>query len=1650
MLNISPLHDPHYHLRAVTHDASAYYLREGEAPGRWAGQGAPLRGLAGEVSPQDLVDLFAGKDPVTGDWLISARGSAARAGDRAGLRYLDTEAAAAALELTPKQVTARLRSGRLAGVKDAHGRWQIPTTAIDACREGKRQPKVKALPAPGPDGLFSTTDAAAIAGCSRQYLDKIATSAAPERTVRDDGTPVQYLVAVKDERGRWRVPPGELERFVASRSVPGAVPAYDLALRAPKSVSLLHDLGHLVPRSTLAKLGLEDGATVASEVAAAHRAAVDDVVAFLESHAAFVRSHGTREEAKGLTVAVFDHRSSREGDPLLHSHLVVINAADGVDGITSALDGATLYQFARAGGHIYQARLRRELSRRLGVEWETPHHGVADLVGVPRDVVEAFSLRQRQIVRHMEAIGAGDARSAQAAALATRRPKDPERGVAPEVTAQRAASLGFEATDVAALVGREQHPPLSPTDLAAIAAQLAGPEGLTARRARVDLRDAVCALADAMPAGATGSELVELARRLLYDSERFVPVMAGPGGRETLRRKDGRSVRAGVALQKFSTPELLAHEARLLALHTEGRGIEDQGVGWGVATPAGVTGAIAAFPTLSDEQERMVRRVTTSGWGIDVVIGRPGSGKTSAGVAAARAAWAHSGLRVIGTSLQGGAKEQLRAVAGLTETHTLTGLLRRCEREGPAALRGAVVVVDEVGMADTRQLSMLAAHAHVARAKLVLVGDPDQIPEVGAGGALRALVEILGDDITLLAENRRQRHPADRQRLEDIRTGRTEEAVASYQAEGLWRAEASADATREALLRAWWDDEGRPGIDKIMAAPTVPEVEWLNRAARTLRKSRGELGGPALTVAQSAPDRPVEAREFAVGDAVLAQRNWAARGIFTGQRGSVTAVDAAAGTLTVELSPDGDDVARSVVLDRSYLEDRLRPGPRRAIPAWDRAGLAHAYASTVNGVQGLTTETAYALASTAIYNQLAYVAASRARERTTWFALTAPDPDELEPTAPATAELDPDDMAALVAAMTRDATQTMAIRDDPRAAAAGELMRRPTSWLWAERRELEAKLGRPVPALQEGLRQVRAALADYYGLDLAALECAPLTQALTRALRVPGATPERVAHLTMARGRRTPRELVSAEDPLAVLVWAVSDHVLETLRADAAALHEADARPAEAASRDAQLTARIAVLDSAIGRQRIGRLELARCDTAGPIQLLLGPAPNDAVGLRAWRRGAAAITDYRDTAGLYDRAQPGADDVAIALGSRPEAGTRAAHYDQVLATVARCRADIIVAGLARHVPPAPTRPSGEVAVLAASPLSELHADLASMAPAAQPDPVMVARLHAAAVVEAERLRALVGAARVRLAAGSNAANAEETRRRARRRPQPARTDANLARSEIERLEAELTRAVASVEHYKTLAAQGAPVSDGGRRGAVEQALAVRERNLRAGALTDPPPWLRRHVAATVAADERPDLAELATVYGDIAVYRERWAVLEPPALAAPEPGTIRLWHVEPAEIGATGGRLPERNAGQPDGKVTESLRGRRFTSEPADLEAFANEIIADGGAPRTYYVDVATTEAPRYAMAANGHVRPSSASPKTDYLLPPELAASKRAVVAEAPVILADLLGQLPPPGDPRLPEWQRIAGALDAALDPEGLGLRAGGLGAQ
>ena len=93
-----------------------------------------------------------------------------------------------------------------------------------------------------------------------------------------------------------------------------AVPAFDVVLRPTKSVSILYGLG--------------DPAT-GQAVLAAHHTGVAEAVTYLDTYLGTRRGHGSVQHVsgQGLLAVGFDHRTSREGDPLLHTHLVVANRA---------------------------------------------------------------------------------------------------------------------------------------------------------------------------------------------------------------------------------------------------------------------------------------------------------------------------------------------------------------------------------------------------------------------------------------------------------------------------------------------------------------------------------------------------------------------------------------------------------------------------------------------------------------------------------------------------------------------------------------------------------------------------------------------------------------------------------------------------------------------------------------------------------------------------------------------------------------------------------------------------------------------------------------------------------------------------------------------------------------------------------------------------------------------------------------------------------------------------------------------------------------------------------------------------------------------------------------------------------------------------
>jgi conjugative relaxase-like TrwC/TraI family protein len=170
-------------------------------------------------------------------------------------------------------------------------------------------------------------------------------------------------------------------RPMRSSASPVRVAGFDLTFSAPKSVSVLFGVGD---------------ARVQGAARLAHERAVEEAMGYMERSAALVRrGHGgvRLERAGGLVAAVFRHRTSRAGDPQLHTHVLVANLGRAPDGRWSALDARQVYAHARVASFVYQAVLRGELTARLGVEWTPVRQGIAEVVGVPASVMREFSRR---------------------------------------------------------------------------------------------------------------------------------------------------------------------------------------------------------------------------------------------------------------------------------------------------------------------------------------------------------------------------------------------------------------------------------------------------------------------------------------------------------------------------------------------------------------------------------------------------------------------------------------------------------------------------------------------------------------------------------------------------------------------------------------------------------------------------------------------------------------------------------------------------------------------------------------------------------------------------------------------------------------------------------------------------------------------------------------------------------------------------------------------------------------------------------------------------------------------------------------------------------------------------------------------------------
>ncbi|WP_054313318.1 Ti-type conjugative transfer relaxase TraA [Mesorhizobium sp. 1M-11] len=355
----------------------------------------------------------------------------------------------------------------------------------------------------------------------------------------------------------------------------------------------------------------------------------------------------------------------------------------------------------------------------------------------------------------------------------------------------------------------------------------------------------------------------------------------------------------------------------------------------------------ARHDRLSDEQRAAIEHVTKDGR-IAAVVGRAGAGKTTM-MKAARETWELAGYRVIGGTLAGKAAEGLQKEAGI-ESRTLASW-ELYWKEGREALTGrTIMVIDEAGMVASKQMAYFVEKAVRFGAKLVLIGDPEQLQPIEAGAPLRAIVERIG--YAELERIYRQREEWMRAASLDLARGNVAKAIAAYNGHGKIVGEKLKAQAVSSLIAAW-NQEYDPAKSTLILAYLRRDVRELNRLAREKMVERGVVGeGHTFRTEDGI-------RAFDAGDRIVFLRNDSALGVKNGMLARV--VEAAPGRIVAEIGHGGD--RRHVTVEQRHYSN-----------------IDHGYATTIHKAQGATVDRVKVLASLSLDRHLTYVAMTRHRE----------------------------------------------------------------------------------------------------------------------------------------------------------------------------------------------------------------------------------------------------------------------------------------------------------------------------------------------------------------------------------------------------------------------------------------------------------------------------------------------------------------------------------------------------------------------------------------------------------------------------------------------------------------------------------------------
>lgn len=723
-------------------------------------------------------------------------------------------------------------------------------------------------------------------------------------------------------------------------------PGWDLTFSAPKSVSVLWS---------------QADANTRAAIQAAHLAAVKAALHYLETEVSFSRrgKGGHELDRAGLCVALFEHGTSRAGDPQLHTHGLVLNVGVRPDGTTGTIVSKWFYDHKMTAGAVYRMQLAHELFESLGLRVERQRTWF-ELVGVPQSLCESLSKRRQQIKEKLGELGVETASAAAFATLATRSAKTL---VAPREQLFRqwreeGPQHDFGEAEVKALL--HQALPMERTQ-AYERALAEAVDSLTREQAHFSEQELLRRTMEA--AQGTSLDATFVRGWVNYDLKQTTQFVH-------LGQRNGE--------KHFTTPEIVLQEERLFEIAD--------------AMQKRRCRTVKDFPgenltRLNPKQRAAVAHLTENPGGISVLSGMAGTGKTTT-LRACRERWEAAGFEVIGASLSGKAAKELQRGSGI-QSDTLAMLEMRMDASlnkewkhharqiGRAALdkwtyapeklqidKKKVLVIDEAGMLGTKELARVLSAVQQQGGKVVLVGDAAQLQPITAGGPFAALAERLG--CAKLTEVVRQRDELDRKVVRDLAAGDAKSALESLSARGLVSVQKTRADTIKELVTTWSRESAVRKDKSLIFCGTNEEAKEINQQCQKQQSLRGHLF--------TSRSLEIQGSRAYVGDRVLFSKNDRSLGVNNGDIGTVVAIHPLFQQMTVAV--DGGE--RVTVRPKEYV---LRGAEQQG-----ECALRLGYAVTTHRGQGTTVDHAYVLAGGPMQNrEISYVQMSRARAQTRVF-----------------------------------------------------------------------------------------------------------------------------------------------------------------------------------------------------------------------------------------------------------------------------------------------------------------------------------------------------------------------------------------------------------------------------------------------------------------------------------------------------------------------------------------------------------------------------------------------------------------------------------------------------------------------------------------